>query len=356
MHHELRSSRVDVRAIDVGYYNVKYTLGRKGHDGDQPIAAGMFPALAPRITTSVQMETPKRDEMSGCVVGVNGVDYFIGSDAALHATGLEPRPISDDYCRTDKYYALLCGALNLIAVDAGCDDLTISHLVLGLPLNTFPKHRSALTARATGEHVIGGRDGAVRRITVERASVIVQPQGTLTNFGVRHAKTLGTGWSLVVDPGGGTLDWYMARGHEPAWQRSGAYPRAMLACVNAIADQIDRDWRNQFDIVEKIDAALRNKAEKLQVGPREIPLKEYLRHASAVLEESVQHMLHATGRLDNLDRLLLTGGGASVYRDFIVGRYPQYAPIIRMDDDPVFSNVRGFHIAGELMMAERRAA
>jgi plasmid segregation protein ParM len=352
MKRETGTIKVGVRAVDVGYFNVKYTLGRK-ESADNTIATGIFPALAPRLASDVAMSSPGTATSDGCTFTIDGVRYFVGRGAVYNSSGIEPRPISEDYSVSDKHLALLRGALNYMAEDAGAtQELVIEQLVLGLPLNTFNKYSPHLEQRALGEHLVGvaARGQAQRRIVVERVKVIVQPQGALINFGVQHRGTLQDGWALVVDPGGGTLDWYLSHGRTPNWQRSGAYPKAMLACANAVADRINPGWRNQFEIIERIDDAIRRRTPVFKVAGKEYPLAEFTQSVDAVLDESVNYMLSVVGATDNLDHVLLTGGGAAVYRDFLITKRPQLEAVLRIDEDPVFSNVRGFQVAGEVFL------
>jgi hypothetical protein len=48
-------------------------------------------------------------------------------------------------------------------------------------------------------------------------------------------------------------------------------------------------------------------------------------------------------------RFCITGGGATVFHRFLCEqRRPDLGALLRIDADPVFSNVRGFHIFGEM--------
>ena len=257
------------RAVDVGYFNVKYTLGRKKVGEDWPIATGIFPAVAPRLATTSPGGLLGSSRLDGFVVDVDGVNYFVGKDFNFCSTGVEPRPVAEGYCTTAKYLAQLRGALQYMAQDANAGyEVVVRHLVVALPLNTFPKYRAELAARVQGEHVVPMSQGAMRRITVERVSVIVQPHGALLNFGaVSHGQM--EGWTLVIDPGGGTLDWYVASKDRPNWPRSGAYPKAMLACAYAVADKVEPAWRDQHEIIGRIDTAIREAQPVFKVGASE---------------------------------------------------------------------------------------
>lgn len=350
MRRDVQAVEVAVRAVDVGYFNVKYTKGRTRVGDDNVIDVGLFPSLAPRMSDAAFRDSsaPQADV---CGIEINGLIYAVGPGSANLVSGSEPRPIDPDYATTDKYHALTLGALHYMAESAGAGpEFVIGTLVLGLPLNTWHKYKDTLTDRFTGEHVVGsqGRDGA-RRITVRSVQVMVQPQGALVHFGSARSAADLEGSNLVVDPGGGTLDWFLANGQKPNWNRSGAYPKAMLHCAYAVADSINKGWRNQFEIVESIDAALRKGAPIFRVGPREHEMAPYRPAVEAVVEESLKAMLGTTGPLDAVRRIVLTGGGAGVFREYIVKAMPDLVPALEIDTDPVYANVKGFQVAGEVL-------
>lgn len=344
---------VGVRAVDVGYFNVKYTRGRKRVGDSSRIEVGLFPALAPQLALGHTGGTglPAADV---CAVTVGGVRYAVGTGAVYHTGPSEPRPIDPDYCATDKYHALTIGALHHMCIDTPPEQtMVLDLLVLGLPLNNYARHAATLAARMRGEHLLAtGGAARSRRVVVKNVHVMVQPHGALCHFGAMRADL--EGWTLVVDAGGGTLDWFLAQGQQPNWKRSGAYPKAMLHCAYAVADCIDAAWRHQYEVVEAIDRALRCRATRLRVGAREIALAAYRPAIDAVLQESVKAMLDATGPLNAVRRILLTGGGAGVYREYLARTMPMLAGALELDEDPVFSNVRGFQVCGEVLQQARR--
>jgi len=341
---------VGVRAIDVGYFNVKYTKGRKAAGDSSTIDIGIYPSLAPQALANEMSVAKGGLSVDICTVDVRGVNYVVGPGAIYYTTGTEPRPVDLEYCQTDKYYALMLGAMHYMAEDAGAgQDFSIDTLVLGLPLNTFHRHAARLEEKMRGEHFVGtGSSKGVRRITVGTSVVRVQPFGGLVNFGMTRRAQL-DGWTLVIDPGGGTLDWFMSHGQVPNWRRSGAYHKAMLQCAYAVADRISPSWKTQIDIVQTIDDALRTNAASFTVGARQFELSAYRPAVDAVLQESVQAMLDCTGPLDAVKRVLLTGGGATVFHEYLTRTMPALSPLVEIDSDPIFSNVRGFQILGEVL-------
>ncbi|MGE3348569.1 MAG: ParM/StbA family protein [Ramlibacter sp.] len=348
---EMSSVRVAARALDVGYCNVKYTLGRKVAMDKSSIATGMFPALSPRVTK--QHGLGGMSSADGCLVEVNGITHFVGAGAVYCSSGSEPRHVLANYSSTDKYLAQMRGGMYYMLLDQGApDELVIEQLVVGLPLNTFRSFRQPLIDRTAAEHLVTNPStGGTHRIIVERAHVMVQPQGALLNYHVNDAQRARDGWCLVIDPGGGTLDWYVSQGKVPNWERSGAYGKAMLACAYAVADKIQENWRDQFEIIDRIDTAIRQNLPSFRVGGYEYELEGFRAAIEGVLEDSIDHLVTGVRGFDNFDHILFTGGGARVYYDFLSKRMPKLRPVMRLDEDPIFANVRGFQIGAELLLA-----
>jgi plasmid segregation protein ParM len=346
---------IGARSVDVGYYNVKYTLGRVTPQSAQAKVA-TFPSIAPVLRTGSAREAEGMREPQGCVVDVQGVSYFVGPGAAHRSNGTEARLVKEDYAASDTYLALLRGALWHIAKDATpSHDVVIRRLGLGLPLNTYHEAAKALRSRAVGEHIVGA-GLEERRVTVEQARVMVQPQGAIVHFGYTNGGKPLEGVAMVIDPGGGTLDWYLAEGTSPNWERSGAYPKAMLACAYAVADRIDSHWRSRAAIIDRIDRAIREQRPSFTVQGRDFQMSQYRPAVDQVLDEAMDQMLAAVGTLDDVDHLLFTGGGASVFCSHLHKRHPRLKKISRLDADPIFSNVRGFQVVAESDLAAATAS
>jgi len=336
-----------VRAVDVGYFNVKYTLGRKDDGTRSVIKADLFPALAPRLDSPEIKRAPGERKADGCCVVVDESPFWVGRDAMLNASGIEPRPVLDNYSSSDQYLALLRGAMHYMLLDAeGHQEMLIRDLVVGLPLTTYATHNKGVAARCGGVHEVDA--GGSRRVRVERVHVIPQPLGSLMNFGVSGGRSM-EGWTLVVDVGGGTVDWYVATKRIANFKRSGAHAKGMLACAEAVARAENPRWLDQYGVMQRIDEALREGRESFRAAGQDWPLAKYRKAVEGVLNESLGKMLAKVEETDDIDRILLTGGGARAFGEVLCRRRPDLANRICMEADPVYSNVRGFQIHGEFM-------
>lgn len=351
----LNSITVAVRALDVGYFQTKYTVGRE-RSAKAPILTASFPSIAPQVDVGSLDAGSFAAGHVGKVVSVDDLLYFVGPDAKFYAgaSGV-PRTIREDYSQTAAYKALTYGALDQMANKTGAYELVIEHLVVGLPCNTIKTYREPLTNFLQSQaHLIGaaGGDSVRHRVVIRKAHVVPQPYGALVNFGAERANSL-DGWALVVDPGGGTLDWFCASRQKANFNRSGAYPKAMLTCAYAVADAIDKKLRDNVEVIERIDQAIRQVGGNgsFKVAGINHEIADHWPRVEAVLHEAVDKMMASVGDTADLDVILVTGGGAMVFAEFMKKRYPALANRVEPLQDPIFANVRGFHRIGEDLYA-----
>lgn len=348
MKRDLNSVRVGVRAIDVGYYNTKYTLGREriaSKAAPPRITTKMVPSLAPQHAEALGTAPGTRPGV-GRVVRLDSVEYFVGVDAVKRISGSDPRSISHDYSRSISYKVLTYAAMADIAEKAGGFDVVIDTLVVGLPCNTIHTEKPVLESWLRGRHRIQ-TDGAEVFVTVENLHVVPQPIGALLDYSFEHGNDF-DGTALVVDPGGGTLDWYCTTKLEGNWLRSGAYPKSMLACAYAVCDAIDKDLRDNYEVVARVDRAVRGEVETFRANGETYQITSYRRLIDEVVNEALDKMMGSVKTFGDLDLVLVSGGGGLVFADALRTRYPKIANRIKQwSEEPIFANVRGFHAFGE---------
>lgn len=349
---------VDVRAVDIGYFSTKVSLGRKVEGASQRIETLSFPSVAPKLSQGLSPESATRDSRSGCVVNIAGVNHFVGRDVEFHCSGKEPREVLPNFSETPRYKALFLGALHYLFEDSGAqNELVIKELVLGLPLNTYDSASKGLINMAEGEHLLPSGKGPneSRRVTIEHVSVIFQPQGALLSHGINNPGTFKKGWVLVVDAGGGTLDWFVTNGKKANWQMSGAHSKSMLACAYEVANSIKKGYSDNFDIVSRIDKALRTDAEHFTIAGKNYLVADHVGTVESVLAESIEKMDLGVGIMDSMNLILFTGGGAKLFHRYFLKKYKDLEDIVRLDEDLVFSNVRGFQVFGEIYQSRKSA-
>jgi plasmid segregation protein ParM len=335
--------------LDIGFFATKYTCGIRTTARGTEIITGHFPSLAPKPVSKAQ----GGHIYNGFTVQVDGIDHFIGKDsfAFVDATG-QMRAATETYSQTPAYKALFLGALAHIAKHLNATgSLTINVMTLGLPLSTVHNQKNHVISMAQGAHQVPSPTDPGKQITVhiKKAQVIGQPQGALLHHTTTLGSTLDKESVLVLDMGGGTFDWYMSDRMTPNFAKSSAIPKGMLACAIAVANQIDPQLANEPGVIDRIDTSLREGYPSVKIMGRDVPLESHIPKADAVAKEAIQEMLTKVGSLNLVDRILLTGGGARMLKRAIDQALPHATYMLLMDDDPVMSNVKGFHRMSEIV-------
>lgn len=342
--------------IDVGFFSTKFTTGRRDKR-NQTVEVIQFPSVAPRISGSMKSITAT-DRLSGVLVEVEpGALHFVGVDVYQVAPTTGARAVTPDYSQSSDYKALFLGALHYIAKEQGAkESLQIDTLVAGLPLSTVYTHANELAAFIKGEHKVPHplNTDLVLPVHVLNAIVIAQPQGTLVAHGVDATSNSHPDFNtLVLDMGGGTFDWFMAKGIRPNRALSGAAPIGALACAAAICDEIKPGLKDNPDIMARVDRALREGTDVVRVTGREYSMVAFEPVVARVLADAIEQMRKSVGSLDSVDKILVTGGGARLMDRALRAALPDYSHLLEMDKEPVASNVRGFHAIAEYKAKSR---
>lgn len=328
-----------VFAIDVGYGNTKSAF-RMGSD----IATQMFPSLTPIAVDDAVSAFGQGIVASRKVapIRVGGTAYEIGPGVdTSSAYGNAGRTLSEDFCMTPNYAALLGGSLHF----AGVDDVEL--LVLGLPVHTITKHSGDLKAAFTGTHDFG--HGPVR---IGAVKVIPQPLGSLVSFseygGSRFDRENA---HLVVDVGYFTTDWVVANGFTMNDRRSGGAPGGASQIYQRIASLISNKEGETVSDIERIDKCLRENKPFLFYG-KDIDLAPLVRQSQAVILATVKEMQNRVGRTADLRSIVLTGGGAALYEPAIHEAFQRVT--LDVLAAPCYANVKGFLIIGEAALVRER--
>jgi plasmid segregation protein ParM len=335
--------------LDIGFFSTKFTLGQKTTPSGSEIVVDQFPSLSPKSPSKTLIQLPNSAPLDAVVVGVDGVDFCVGKDVlSMGGAAGGMRAATLDYCKTPGYKSLFLGALFYMAkhIDAS-SSFVIEHLTLGLPLNTVFLYAEFLEGMATGDHVIPCPGQLTKNITVKIKNVLVlaQPQGAVVNYtSGLNRKIQPKEQALVLDMGGGTFDWFVCNGnYVPDYLLCGAASIGALACAALICEKIKPGLKNQPRTLVKVDEALRGEDLSFKITGVEYKIADFLPFVSSLLDESLQQMRMQVGSLDDMDHILLTGGGAGILQKVASKSLNDYKKIMVMDDDPVFSNVKGFY-------------
>jgi len=343
-----------VRAIDIGYGNVKFVTGHDGITSEPSV--DKFPSKAV-IANDVDIGGGLLSRRKTVQVEISGKIYEVGYDAAL-AQGTHDESSSTDkgFCLTDGYMARVLGTLSYIAkgLPEGCT--TIDLLMGGLPVSTYGTYREELQRKLTGTFSLpqGGT------ITVKRCAIMPQPMGAYFDsiYGAggytdELYKQFQRETHLIIDPGFFTFDWLVTNGLKAVGKRSGAVYRGMSAVIGAMAEAISKAEKTDLSSTTKIlDDALREGRSPRLFG-HEIDMNQYKQRAQAVIGEAIGSLVSNVGDGADIDNIILAGGGAEYYFDALAKQFPRHT--IKICKDPVFANVKGFQYAGvSTLMAQVR--
>ncbi|MEK7413102.1 MAG: PRTRC system protein D [Planctomycetota bacterium] len=319
-----------IRAIDVGFGNVKYI---KEHT-PEGVRCDMFPSLAP-LASNLAIATGLPAARDTVEVEVEGVRYEVGPGARLGLKAHNVRILHGDFSDTPEYLALLRGALSLMGVSE------IHLLVVGLPVGHMNNRAQSLARLLKGFHPVGNG----RSVYVHHAWVLAQPLGGFLDFAMGQGlyQTLSDQVNLVIDPGFYTVDWLTSLGIKVMPERTGSFSGGSHAILEAIARSVSQTLGVDYTDIDAIDRAL-NKGQLL-VGGREIDLSPHWRQAQARVNEAVNAIANSVGDAHDVNNIVLVGGGARHYEAAIRRRFATQRLIVA--PDPIFANVRGFQIAGE---------
>jgi len=336
--------------------NTKFTT-RDIADMTATDGCSMFPSIAPAAKPKLNVTGSILSSGETVKISIDGAIYMVGHDVHLSATTSTARILDTSFPLTKVYDALVNGALYYIR------EPKIDILVLGLPMNTYDQHRVELRERMVGGHTLPNparrkNPGAPESISVEVAQVRVLPQpvGAFFNYCVPRGiyDQMQAQTNLVLDIGHGTFDWFLAKGNQPIQARCGAAFGGVSKIVDAVANAISPSLRENHPLMEDLDLAIRT-GQLAFVDGQEIDVaNQYKAVIADAVKESVSTMLRSVGNLADVRNILVTGGGASVFADELRKAIP--ARQLMMDTEPIFSNVRGFQMAGERWLAAAQNA
>lgn len=287
-------------------------------------------------------------------VKVGDKPLVVGPDVAnVMPTDTETEVLGPDYSNSDTYAALLYGAMAYMLDSRQQDEVEM--LALGLPVSAFASRHERLAKRFTDKHVV---DTSGRTVTVRRTVVFPQPLGGyatyLASLGseAQQAPT-----ALIVDPGYGTVDWFVCKGMHVLTARCGDVKRGMGAVLRAIADALIKE--NDFDAtpsetVRQIDRALRER-QTLRMYGREIDMDRYSHAGASIIEEAANAVRNSIGSGADVDAIVMVGGGAEFYASAIQERFKSHA--VHVLDDPAYANVTGYGLLARMLsQSAKRAA
>lgn len=328
-----------IRALDIGYGSTKLVMS---HPPGSDIQCKLFPSVAP-LAANLDLSGGVIARRDTVLVQVHGNRFEVGPDSELVLNTHASRVMHENFSGTTEYLALFRGALSYMGVDR------IDLLVVGLPVSSLSAKAGDLKQRLEGTHPVAGG----KTMTVRKILVLGQPLGGFIHYSLTHGlySQFRETKNLVIDPGFFTVDWILAKGIQPIPQRCGSFAGGMHSVLRRVAQAISEEYQVNFDDYGVLDQALRG--EKLRLFGNDVDTVKYIPQAKPAVEEAVNAIVNSVGDGRDIDSIVLVGGGAPFFRTAIEHRFPSHR--VWLVPDPVFSNVRGFQLAGEEIMSRKMA-
>ena len=319
--------------LDIGYAQLKLAVGDVRNGAPQtlvrPAVAGPESLLSDRF---INGQAP-----TGVKVLVNGAPWV-----ACGETGLlqgATREMHADYTASDNYKALFYAALQL----TGCEVIDV--VITGLPVSHFqvPAQRQRLERFMTQDHLVAPG----QRVKVMRILVLLQPAGAYLDLYARSTGAdtalLDEGRVVVLDVGFFSADWAIFERGQFHNLVSGSSLKAMSRLLDLANQHISRDYDDGGGPgVDNLEDALRYGRETVLVFGERVAIAPYLESAAREIAPQIATNIRAAMRdqSDNVDLVLLVGGGAPLYRAAIQAAFPRSR--FEMPDEGVIANARGF--------------
>jgi plasmid segregation protein ParM len=326
-----------VRAIDLGYGNVKFT--KRAEDGR--IELHEFPALAvPALSHHFDHAGMPLARTNTLVVEVGGRLFHVGPDSPVLLQGTAERELDTAYARSDRYAALMKGTLAFI------DETVIDYLILGLPVSTYARERERLIEAWAGRHEVpNGTARDSRLVHVKHVMVVAQPVGAYMAALAEGNLSKARGNALVVDPGYYTIDWVVITSNLAiVASRCGALHGGVWALLRALASSLEQRLHAPIQNLTPLEAALRRSGPVHLYG-EQFALEPHLGTVKDRIDGFVGDLVSRLGDHSDIPQIVVTGGGATLFHPQLQAKFPAHR--IAMLNEPQFANLRGFQAIGE---------
>jgi len=322
-----------VKAVDVGYGNVKIC---HGETDNEEMLCSHFPSIA-KAHTGIDRGASVMTKRDLIEVESGESIYMVGKDSIDTLSARDDRiaHLQTNYIDTPQYLALYRGAL------AYMNEENIDLLVSGLPVNNYAQDKARMRELLMGNHKY--QNG--KSVTVKDVWVIPQPVGGFIDFFMNNNDDINLDeiMSLTLDVGYYTLDWLTCRGLKMNEERSSSTPGGMSLILEKLTQLIAVDRKDSFSNIGMVDAGIQ-KGFKTRIQGVEYDFSHLIPKMEDHITTAIQSVVRSVGSLDDIDVILLVGGGAKCYQGIfekVLGRE------IIVPDSSIYSNVKGFYLAGK---------
>ena len=124
----------------------------------------------------------------------------------------------------------------------------------------------------------------------------------------------------------------------------------MSDILRHIADSVGAKIKEDFRDLDAVDLALRS-GRILRLYQQDHDLKKFEPAIHKIADQALNFVLARLDGPQDIEHIILVGGGAHLYAKAIKRRFPKHK-IIEVAD-PMYANVRGFQLLGEQYVRER---
>jgi len=316
--------------IDIGFNAVK-ALGTNGRRAHFPSEVG-----TPLDEGGYSMQRGERM----VVTMPDGRSWPVGETALKQSTYHSGRRDAD-WVLSESWEALFCAALSELHKGT-----TKTNLVTGLPLQSYDAYADRLREKLVGDHRFRREEGNWQTVTVEKATVITQPYGSLldqamTDGGRLLSGPFTEGTVAIADIGGNTLNLLVTDVLEEIGRWTEGAELGLLDALDQIARAIHAQCPGISPTAREVSAWLPRGS--FPYGEWEEDMAPYaVRYLVPLVDMLINRLSEAWPEPGRFRAVLLTGGGAMAVGEALKRRMDGVYPNVTVAPDAHFANVRGY--------------
>jgi len=296
-----------------------------------------IPRVIPSIVGSneeISYRSDIGDRIKIAPLTLNGHSYLVG-EAAKRFSRHRYRIFDSTWTESPYYLLLFVSAL--MRIDKSASEPAA--VVTGLPVSHYTQERVRQVQDLLGQaHNVQTLYGETS-VKVEWVKVIPQPFGSYFDLVLNDDGKLKEPEKIrervgIIDIGFQTTDLALAT---PQFVEASS--GSLEVGVRSVSDQLSRDLaRNHSITLDTTEAEEILRKRSVKIFGENIDLSEMIEIRTREVAEVILSFAHSLwGRGERLDRVILSGGGANIFRSYFTG-YPN----LHIPGEASLSNVRGY--------------